>query len=696
MHRLLNVVACLAVVLTAVGLVAVFVSQAQSPPEETSPAPTAQTNTVQADPAQPNTAQAERKNERVVTQRPLSSAPAADPNEQPNQPTPPPPKRYTWDELEAELAKLRAERKSRPAAQGDLEDWYDRLASIEFTASQDLAQHCQKLAEWHKQHPDSATALVALAKAHIAWAWEARGSGFAATVTEEGWQLFAERIAKARDLLEQAQKLGPRDGELYASLITVGMAEGWPLEEAWDVLAEGRALDPTYYGMYVKMAVNLLPRWHGEEGDSERLAEQTTKWLPGDDGLEAYFRIAAAIDCFDRGLVLWGEYRPEKLAAAARVAVERNPTSSYYVNYAALFAWYGNDVTTARKAGALIGGNPDLRAWAVEQRYTNFQRWCAVERRPTGEKYRWHGSLNGIRHLAFSADSRHLWCNTGEGRAPLHRIDIETGKRVAQLVGLGAGAGRFDFNSDQNLLVAADTTTGADGAAVWDIRLPRFPIPFPSEQVCHTVAISPRARRFAMHDGTQVKLIDLEEQKAVRTFEAADQYVNTLVFSRDGSRLAVHARAALSVWDVETGEKLYEIKTHDARPRPAIGLNQPHQFDGENRLIATTLALNGVKALVHYAADGSSHEMLTELSSSNFITVSPDAKLVALSPHNVSPLKPHEIEIWDVAAKQMVRRLDGHATQIYDLAFSHDNKLLATGSTDGEVKIWELHGTPQR
>ena len=52
-------------------------------------------------------------------------------------------------------------------------------------------------------------ALVLDGERHITAAWQARGGGYANTVTEKGWQGFGENLAEARKVLPQAWKLQP-------------------------------------------------------------------------------------------------------------------------------------------------------------------------------------------------------------------------------------------------------------------------------------------------------------------------------------------------------------------------------------------------------------------------------------------------------------------------------------------------------
>src|SRR5262249_52980489 len=61
--------------------------------------------------------------------------------------------------------------------------------------------------ELNRVLPDSSVALTFKGKYHITWAWEARGGGWANTVTQDGWKLMRERLAVAQEALEKAWAL---------------------------------------------------------------------------------------------------------------------------------------------------------------------------------------------------------------------------------------------------------------------------------------------------------------------------------------------------------------------------------------------------------------------------------------------------------------------------------------------------------
>ncbi len=113
------------------------------------------------------------------------------------------------------------------------------------------------------QGVDRAPILVQKGLAYIHSAWEARGNGFANTVTEEGWKLFAERIKVARAALEEAYKLDPADPQPPLQMLTVELAQGNGRDEM--ELWYGRAMhnDPDSFHAPSSKMYYLEPKWHG-------------------------------------------------------------------------------------------------------------------------------------------------------------------------------------------------------------------------------------------------------------------------------------------------------------------------------------------------------------------------------------------------------------------------------------------------
>ena len=74
------------------------------------------------------------------------------------------------------------------------------------------------------------------------------------------------------------------------------------------------------------------------------------------------------------------------------------------------------------------------------------------------------------------------------------------------------------------------------------------------------------------------------------------------------------------------------------------------------------------------------------------IAFSPDGKfLVAgLDASGVQPAAKNNAELYDVATRNLIRRFEGHEWGISTVAFSPTGSLLATGSSDGTTRLWDV------
>jgi len=113
------------------------------------------------------------------------------------------------------------------------------------------------------------------------YAWEARGSGYADSVTSKGWTLYTKRLEVAEDALTKAWELNPLDERIARAMMTVelGQGQGRARMEQW--FERAMALNTNYYDACWAKLYYLEPKWYGShEAMLEFAAEclNSKKW----------------------------------------------------------------------------------------------------------------------------------------------------------------------------------------------------------------------------------------------------------------------------------------------------------------------------------------------------------------------------------------------------------------------------------
>ena len=80
---------------------------------------------------------------------------------------------------------------------------------------------------WVAETPTDSTPYLAKASFLIAYAWDARGTGYANTVKTADWQIFRERISQARKVLERSATISKKSPLWYECMQQIATAQSW-------------------------------------------------------------------------------------------------------------------------------------------------------------------------------------------------------------------------------------------------------------------------------------------------------------------------------------------------------------------------------------------------------------------------------------------------------------------------------------
>ena len=102
---------------------------------------------------------------------------------------------------------------------------------------------------------------------YISDAWNARGSGWANAVTQQGWQLFAERLSRANAILNGVYARTPQEPGVARSMMTVVLGAQLPRDQMELWFQRGQAVEGNLFGLYMAKRWYLLPRWYGSDAE---------------------------------------------------------------------------------------------------------------------------------------------------------------------------------------------------------------------------------------------------------------------------------------------------------------------------------------------------------------------------------------------------------------------------------------------
>ncbi len=288
------------------------------------------------------------------------------------------------------------------------------------------------------------------------------------------------------------------------------------------------------------------------------------------------------------------------------------------------------------------------------------------------------GHLERVHSVKFSPDGTQIATGSSDDTAKLW--DVNKGLEVMTFEGHKNDVLSVDFALNGACLV----TTGADATArVWTTKSGQETRVLEDEtnSMYPTIAIGPNGRLLAWASWeAPVTLWDLESGDKIATFISTDPEggIAHLDFSPDGKCIATSLMSGvLEIWDIETGSMIFTLET-------GVRVNNFVRFSPDGETIATGHDDYSVR-IWHVQEQEKGHRLIETGPLIHYepIALSPDGELLLT-------LKTDYGCLWDSVSGMLIRRLYGHKDYINAGEFGPDGRLLATGSNDATVKIWNV------
>lgn len=374
-----------------------------------------------------------------------------------------------------------------------------------------------------------------------------------------------------------------------------------------------------------------------------------------------------------------------------------------------------SDVENDREIATLVHTEPIKRVRFLQKGSQlvitgrdTLQLWNVGDPAPQSPAIRDHTAVCGS--VKFSPDGQTLAAGYFSGE--IHLRDLETLKLQTKFRCEGLDRIRsIDFSPYGNKLAV---TSYDKIVRVWDITQPKVP---PVELVGHqtylyALAFSPKGDLLVSADSNGVLGVwDVEDDHKLQLFTEETDSIWSIAFSPDGeSVVSAHENEKARLWDIKSGEQITELSMiHPQDPGKYKG--DDHQIQRRLKWLEKGAVYKATPEPIAFSPDGTliAGGVFRELWLWDATTY--ETQMVICLPHGCwraealtfSPCGRYlvsgaswqgtnkvSIRLWEVATGKNIATFWSHPTDIQSLAFSPDGTVLASGSFDGTILLWDM------
>ena len=288
--------------------------------------------------------------------------------------------------------------------------------------------------------------------------------------------------------------------------------------------------------------------------------------------------------------------------------------------------------------------------------------------------------LPSLSEPAFSTDGKTVWCLAADGR--IHSFEAATGKPVKVSELPVEEAAFYSWNHRARRAIAV---SGGDEFELHVIDLDtnrviqKFNASMNGVMPFISFCVTDQTRAALFGTGI-VNVVNIANGKTIRSFKvgSADAMRPSRgAISPDGRLLAMNSQP-LSVWEISTGKKRFEVNSLLDAEGAAFSPDGRSlaAWDGQGNILAVDVRL-GTTIRRMQLASGAEVPTLT-------VAFSAGGKRLAAGDHEGS------ITVWDLASGDVLSSFERHDGAVTGLVFSPDGATLASTSQDGTVLIWSV------
>ena len=291
--------------------------------------------------------------------------------------------------------------------------------------------------------------------------------------------------------------------------------------------------------------------------------------------------------------------------------------------------------------------------------------------------------------VTFSPNGQVLVSNDGDEKGVI-LWDVER-KQAQKVLMKDTRIHFFDFSPSGSLHAAG---ISGNTLKIWDCEKQDKPVAtFSAPGLASPVAFSLSNGRIAtVHSESNNERIErtlyiwnLQSREKLEVDTGHKDYVHAIAFSPDGKRMATACWNGIAqLWDTETGREIAKVEDNQEIREITFSPCGNYIAGGWADEIRLWRA-QGFEPLHTIPQPKGSQRPYA-------LTFSPCGKYLASGTWWwwQKGLKKMAIRLWEVATGENITTFWGHTSDIQSLAFSPDNTLLASGSHDGTILLWDV------